>query len=294
MDQARNLRAAFNAGNKTQRKSRRGTRGGKPPLVVAITSGKGGVGKSHLSANLAWELTNRGNRVLVLDADLGLANINILIGVQPQYDIHDFLNGERTLREVLVKGPGGMTLLPAASGITEMTRLSEEKKMYLLTELEELESEFDVLLIDTAAGINDNVTYFASSAQEVAVVVTPEPTSMADGYAIMKVLHNEHRVNNFSLVVNQVEDARVGRNVYGQLAEMTDTYLGMSIDYMGEVFSDPNVKKAILGQHLLMENYPTSKASNGIRKICDQLLNKREQLWLNGKLQFFWKRMLES
>jgi len=293
MDQAHKLRAAFESEKRTGRPVRATRkRAEKPPLVVAITSGKGGVGKTHISANLAWELTRRGHRVLVIDGDLGLANVNVLIGMQPEYDMRHFLSGEKSLREVLVRGPGGMMLLPASSGVSRLTHLSEEERAFILDELEELDQDFDVLLIDTAAGINTNVTYFAGAAQEVVVIVTPEPTSLADGYAIMKVLHNEHHVNDLALLVNQVESTQVARNVYRQLAEMCDAYLSLRIDYLGEVLFDQNVKKSVRDQHLFMEAYPTTKAAECLRHICDQLLAKREELWLNGKLQFFWKRML--
>jgi flagellar biosynthesis protein FlhG len=160
----------------------------KCPRVISITSGKGGVGKTNVVANLAFAFTRMGRKVLVLDADLGLANIDILLGLTPQYTIEHFLRGEKSLSEIMTKGPGGMSILPASSGVYELVNLNEAEKLFLLNEVDLIADQIDLLLIDTGAGISSNVLYFNTAAQESIVIATPEPTSITDAYALIKVL----------------------------------------------------------------------------------------------------------
>ena len=174
--------------------------------VIAITSGKGGVGKTHISANLAYIFSKMKQKTLVFDADTGLANIDVVLGLTPTYNLEHVLKGEKTLEDVFVQGPGDITILPAASGIQEMANLSTDHKRVLLQELETIDDVFDYMLIDTGAGIANNVMYFNMAAQEIIVVVTPEPTSLTDAYAMIKILYQTHREKRIMVLVNMVRD----------------------------------------------------------------------------------------
>jgi flagellar biosynthesis protein FlhG len=179
--------------------------------VISITSGKGGVGKTNITANLAYLLAGQKKKTLILDADCGLANIDLILGLTPKYNLYHVLKGERTLREAIVNGPGGIKILASSSGIQEMSSLSMEQKLTLQDELNALQKRPDFMLIDTSAGINDNVLYFNMVAGETIVVVTPEPTSLTDAYALIKVLYQRHAKKRFSLLVNMVKNAERGQ-----------------------------------------------------------------------------------
>ncbi|MCK5568536.1 MAG: MinD/ParA family protein, partial [Spirochaetes bacterium] len=211
MDQATNLRKVIKEeSGKIHRlkeyKKRRETSKTNGPMVVAVTSGKGGVGKTNIVGNLAIAYQRMKKKTLIFDADLGLANIDIIYGINPKHTIEEVISGEKELSRVIVKGPEGVDVIPASSGVHELSHLSEGHKINLLNEFDILNSKYDILLIDTGAGISSNVTYFNLAAQERIVVVTPEPTSITDAYALMKVMYKKHGVKNFYLLMNMVKD----------------------------------------------------------------------------------------
>jgi len=185
----------------------------KWPRVISVSSGKGGVGKTNVVANLALAFTQLSKKVLVLDADLGLANMDVLLGLNPQYTFEHLFDGEKCLSDILIKGPGGMLILPASSGVPELADLDESQKILLLNEMDLLAEPVDILLIDTGSGISSNVLYFNVAAQESIVLVTSEPSSITDGYALIKVLSIKHQKKNFLILINQVPDARKAREV---------------------------------------------------------------------------------
>ncbi|MGQ9846486.1 MAG: AAA family ATPase, partial [Bacteroidales bacterium] len=174
------------------------------PRVISVTSGKGGVGKTNIVANLAYAFIQLGKSVLVIDGDLGLSNIDVLLGLSPRFTIRHFFNGEKTLSEILIKGPGGMTILPASSGVSELVHLDERQKLILLNEIDLFCEDIDFILIDTGAGISSNVLYFNLMAQESIVIATAEPTSITDAYALIKVLSKQYDKKSFQLLVNLV------------------------------------------------------------------------------------------
>jgi flagellar biosynthesis protein FlhG len=229
--------------------------------VMAITSGKGGVGKTNIVANLGYAFCMLGKRVLVLDADLGLGNLDVLLGLTPRYNLSHVITGEKGIGEVVVKGPGRMQILPATSGIQELTELDERQKDRIVTELEAFLGGVDILLIDTAAGISSNVMYFNVCAQEIMVIVTPEPTSMTDAYALMKVLSVKYSERKFKLIVNMVGDAQEAYEVFRQLNMVTDRFLDISIDYVGHILMDKNVTRGVRRQKVVAELYPDTPAS---------------------------------
>lgn len=282
LDQAESLRVMANRAEEPDASDIR---------IISVTSGKGGVGKTNVVANLAYVMTRMGKRVLLLDADLGLGNLDVLLGLAPRYHIGHLLSGERRLEEILVRGPNGMLILPASSGVQELTTLTEGQQLSFISELDNLKESIDVVLIDTGAGISSNVLYFNMAAQEIIVVVSPEPTSITDGYAIMKVLFQKHGERRFKLIVNSVRSQREGLDVYNHLCMVADKYLDISIDYLGGIPYDENLPKAVREQKAITEIYPHSKASEALYDLTKVILESEPEM-AKGNLQFLWKRLI--
>src|SRR5215470_2901597 len=203
----------------------------QPVRVIAIASGKGGVGKTNVTANLAVTLARRGKRVWVLDADLGLANLDVVYGVTPKRTLLDVVRGGHRLADIVVEGPAGVRLVPAASGVAELTALTAAEQLAVLEGVDALEGALDVLLIDVAAGISSNVLYFAAAATETLVVVTPEPTAIADAYALVKVLAGRWGRCEFPVVVNMATSARDAADAFGRLARVAGQFLPVRLEY---------------------------------------------------------------
>lgn len=260
--------------------------------VMAVSSGKGGVGKTNSVVNLAIAFSRMGKRVLLLDADLGLGNLDVLLGLVPRYNIGHLLSGERTIGEVLVEGPEGVMILPASSGVQELTDLSTEERISLAAHLEALGESFDMMIIDTGAGISSNVLFFNMSAQEIIVVVTPEPTSITDAYALMKVMCKKHGERRFRLLVNSVKTRKEGLEVYRKISLAAERFLGVSVEYLGPVLADDNVNRSVIRQKAVMELYPETKASQCYQEIAREICEQPIQNGLKGGMQFFWRQFL--
>lgn len=262
--------------------------------VIAITSGKGGVGKTNITANLAYYLSALKKRVLILDADTGLANMDLILGLTPQYNLYHVLNGERELSETIVRGPGGIMILPSASGILEMAELSKGQKLTLLDELNLLQEEIDFMLIDTAAGITGNVMYFNSAAREIIVVASPEPTSLTDAYALIKLLYQGHAKKRFRLLVNMVKSEAEAREVFERLSCATDHFLNLTIDYLGHIVSDDKLTQAVRRQQALAVLYPHSPASRCLLAVAERLCAERPETDSGGSIEFFWENLVNE
>ena len=269
------------------------TRPPKGARVLAITSGKGGVGKTNIVANLGIALQRLGKKVMVFDADVGLGNLDILLGLAPKFNFSDVIMGTRTVEEILVRGPENLTILPAGSGIEEMTGLSRSQTAKILKELEGSLEGYDFLLCDTAAGISSNVMYFSAAAQDTLVVTNPEPTAITDAYALMKVLSNKYGVKRFGLIVNMVSDLPEAQEVYRQLNLVTSRFLDISIDYIGHVPRDPNIRKSIRRQRAVSELYPESRSSQCLQSIAIRLCNSPRRHMPGGQRLFFWEELLD-
>jgi len=278
------------------REGRKPSPGGAPPAcrVMAVTSGKGGVGKTTVVTNLAVAMARRGKRVIVLDADLGLANIDVLLGLNPSYTLLHVLSGERQLTEVTVTGPAGIRIIPAATGIEELTRLTTRERLLLLEQIEALDGQFDVLLIDTAAGISSNVLYFNMAAHEVIVLVTPEPTSLTDAYALMKLLATRHSVRRFSVLVNQAAGDGEARRTYAQLARVAERFIGVSLDYVGSIPFDDAVRRSVREQVPVVERAPASPVGRTLRALADGLLGRSREVRPTGGSQFLFRNLLSQ
>lgn len=229
--------------------------------TIAMASGKGGVGKTNIVANLAIAMKKLGHEVLILDADLGLSNIDVLLHLAPKYNMQNVLNGEMSLSDIIVEGPHGIKILPASSGVQELTVLDEFQRLRLLDEFESFNSNIDVMLIDTAAGISENVAFFCIAAQEIIILATPEPTAMTDAYALMKVLYTRYQEKEFSVLVNNVRGEDEGREVFKRLATAADKFLNVSLDYLGYIPYDAAVPAAVRQQRAFIEVNPNGKAS---------------------------------
>lgn len=266
----------------------------RPIRVIAITSGKGGVGKTNIAANLAYHLSQMKKKTLILDADMGLANIDVILGLAPKYNLSHVLSGEMALADVILEGPGGMQILPASSGIQEMAELSKGEKLALLDELGEFGGELDFLLIDTAAGIAGNVIYFNVAAREIIVVVSPEPTSITDAYALIKILYNHYGEKRFMLLANMVRNSSEAREVFLKVSNATSHFLNLSIDYLGYVLDDTRVTDAVRRQKAVAEIYPESRASKCLQSIARKLCKLQPEFSECGSLKFFWKSIVDK
>ena len=246
--------------------------------VMAVTSGKGGVGKTFVSANLAAALARRGERVLVLDADLGLANLDVVLNLFPKITLHDVFTGKHTLDEAIVAVPGGFSALLAGSGMVEYSRMTPELRDQLVKVLDEVAPRFDRILLDTGAGISDVVLYTVSLADEVVVVATPEPTSLTDAYATIKVLAAQQKRRRMRVVINQVLRAGEGRVIRGQLQTVVDRFVTpadpadpVKLELLGEIPSDPAVREAVKKRQLLLTAAPGAPAAQSFGALAERL-----------------------
>jgi flagellar biosynthesis protein FlhG len=261
--------------------------------VMAITSGKGGVGKTNVVAGLAIALSNLGQKVVVLDADFGLANIDILLGLTPAYTLEHVLRGEKVLEEIIVEGPRGISVIPASSGIQELTRLDAASELRLIQGLQRVAEGQDWLLIDTAAGIHDSVIKLIMAAQEIVLVTTPEPTSLVDAYAMVKVVHLRDTTKPIWLLVNNSQTETEAEETIEQLQAATLRFLGRDLQVAGMIPADPHILQAVRQQRSVVDIFPRSPAAQAFQSIASQLL-KKVPLQKDGFASFWRQLSLEE
>lgn len=265
------------------------------PRVISVGSGKGGVGKTNVVANLAFAFTILGKKVLVFDADLGLANIDVLLGLTPRYTIQHLLNRQKNVFEILTHGPGGMSILPASSGVLELADLDESQKIFLLDEMDLIAEMVDIMLIDTGAGISSNVLYFNLAAEESIVVITPEPTSIADAYALISALSTKHKKEHFTILINSAQDAQEAKEAFKKLSMVVDRCLeSISVDYLGFVPFDEKLPIAVKHQRPVLEIYPQALASRSFMEIAKILVEKPVPKRTDGHVHFFWHYLFQA
>jgi len=265
----------------------------RPVQVIAVTSGKGGVGKTNVSVNLAVSLAQQGRRVMLLDADLGLANVDVMLGLHPKFNLSHVLSGERTLQEILIEGPQGIQIIPASSGIKNMAELSPAEHAGLVRAFSDIGQEIDTLLVDTAAGISDSVVSFSRASQEV-LVVCDEPASITDAYALIKLLNREYGLQRFRVLANMTHSPQEGKELFTKITRVTDRFLDVMLDYMGAIPHDSYVRKAVQRQRTVVEAYPSSKAAKSFKqlaKVADKWPRAKEA---DGHLQFFFERLVQT
>jgi len=265
----------------------------EPVRVIAVTGGKGGVGKTNVSVNLAVAWAELGKRVMLLDADLGLANVDVVLGMHPEFDLSHVLRGERTLDQVLLTGPAGIRVVPAASGVQKMAELSEVEHAGLIRAFSDVGSETDVLIVDTAAGISDVVISFSRAAQEVVVVVCDEPASITDAYALIKLLNREYGVERFRILSNMARSAQEGRDLYNKMCRVTDRYLDVMLSYIGSIPYDDNLRKAVRSQKPVVLAFPRSRSAQTFKNLAKKADNWPVPEGVGGHLQFFVERLIQ-
>ncbi|WP_422880199.1 MinD/ParA family protein [Methylomarinovum caldicuralii] len=265
----------------------------RPIRVFAVASGKGGVGKTNVAVNLGVALALRGRQTALLDADMGLANVDILLGLQPRYNLSHVISGQRSLDEILVEGPAGIKIVPAASGLQQMAELSSMEQAGLIRAFSELQVPLEVLIVDTAAGISGTVVNFARACQEIVVVVCDEPTSLTDAYAFIKLLNRDYGIYHFQILCNQMRSDAQGRELFAKLCRVTERYLDVSLHYFGAVPYDDKVRQAVQLQRPVVTAFPASPAARAIEKLADKVEQWPVQDTPSGQLAFFFERMIQ-
>lgn len=262
--------------------------------VIAVTSGKGGVGKTNIAVNLAVCLAKTGKSVVLLDADVRLGNVDITLGLKPNYDLRHVISGERTLEEVLMAGPEGIHIVPASSGVSNMIDLTEAQQAGVVRAFSELTFPVDTLIVDTGAGIDSSVRTFASACQDIIVVVCDEPTSITDAYALIKVLNRDCGVKRFQLLANMVENDAQGRRLYGKISRVADRFLDVHLGYLGAVPRDEYLCKAVQRQGAVTQLYPSSRSAQAIRNVAKATEENFKHHHSVGGLGFFVERLIHT
>ncbi|WP_455197411.1 MinD/ParA family protein [Kaarinaea lacus] len=264
----------------------------KPVRVIAVTSGKGGVGKTSVSVNLGVSLASMGKDVLLMDADLGLANVDVMLGLRPRFNLSHVVSGERPLDEVVVDGPEGLKIVPASSGIHSMASLEPAEHAGVIRAFSELNFPLDVLLIDTAAGISDSVIAYTKAAQEVIVVLCDEPASITDAYALIKLLSRDYGMHRFRVITNMVSSIQNGKELYRKILQVTDRYLDVALDFMGVIPNDEYLRKAVQRQKAVTDAFPRCKSSLAFKKLAQKADSWPMPASAGGRLEFFVERLI--
>ncbi|AHF01563.1 cobyrinic acid a,c-diamide synthase [Thiomicrospira aerophila AL3] len=239
--------------------------------VIAVASGKGGVGKTNVSVNLGVALSKMGQKVMVMDADFSLANVDIMLGLNTPFNLSHVINGQKTLREIIQDGPAGLKIIPASSGVKRLANLSPQENLGLLKEFERLGTDMDLLIVDTAAGIADSVVTFCQAADDVLIVVCDEPASITDAYALVKVLSRDYSVKNFKLVVNMSRSPAHSNRLYEKFSSVCTQYLKVSISLFGSIPFDQDLRSAVQKQVPVVISYPSSHAAKAFDKMAQNL-----------------------
>ena len=265
----------------------------KPVKVIAVASGKGGVGKTNVSVNLSLALIEAGNKVMLLDADLGLANVDLMLGLKSPYNLSHVINGERSLEEVIIDGPDHLKIVPAASGTQMMAELTSQQHAGMIRAFGELKTDVDVLVVDSSAGISDSVVSFCKAAHEVLVVVCDEPASLTDAYALIKVLNMDHGIQRFQVLANMVQNETEARHLYAKLNHVAGLYLDVNLNLAGYIPTDESLKKAVRKQQAVLKMFPSCPASRSFRTLAKTINKWPVPAQASGQLEFFVERLIK-
>jgi flagellar biosynthesis protein FlhG len=263
-----------------------------PVQVIAVTGGKGGVGKTSVAVNLATAMLLAGRRVMLLDGDLGLANVDVFLGLTPRHTMAHVLSGERSLEEIVLESPQGLLVVPGASGVAQLANLSAAEHLAMVQAFSSLATRLDVLVIDTSAGIAHSVTQFSQAAQHVLLVVCDEPASLTDAYALMKVLSRHHGVHRFRVLANMTRRQGEGEALFRKLERVSSRFLDVTLEYVGEIPEDGAMRRAIREQRPVLEAYPTSPASVAFKNLARKADKWPVPTGPRGNLEFFVERLV--
>jgi len=295
LDQAKGLRNAVKTQAVSRRKENMAMDHKPLPRVIAVTSGKGGVGKTNIVANMAVSLSRMGKRVVIIDADVGLANIDIIFNLRPEYNIRHVISSEKTLNQVMVTSEHGIKILPGGSGFADLTQLAEGEKLNLLSEFETLSDQADIIFVDTGAGISSNVLYFNSACDDCIIVATTEPTSITDAYAMMKVMSQEYGTKHFKLIVNMVDSIEDAKRVFGSLSGALNKFLkNVVLEYVGHIPFDRQLQKAVQKRKLVMDSAKDSMAANAMKTLSTAVEAPGFKSRTNGNLTFFMNKVFQA
>lgn len=289
MDQAEKLRKIVNEQNRQLENSVSKTRKSR---VITITSGKGGVGKSNFTANLAIQLQRTDRKVVIIDADLGLANIEVIFGIVPQFNLTDVIYGRKSIAEIMTPGPLGINFISGGSGIQDLIHLNSQQLSNFISSLSLLDEYADIILIDTGAGLTDSVINFSKAADEIILVTTPEPTSVTDAYSLIKVLCKNNLIPNIKLLVNRVEDDEEGKEIFNKLYRVSKKFLNIEINELGYLPYDKNLIKSVKLQEPVCISFPNSEISRAFRKISYKITEDEPQEEMNSGFTSFVKRLM--
>ena len=260
--------------------------------IMSITSGKGGVGKTTLISNIALGLAQQGKKVLIFDADLGMANVDLFFGIKANGHIGEVIDGQKELREILVELTKNVYLIPGGSGVVELQHMNHFQKRAMLDAIQDLPMNFDVVLIDTAPGLAEHVLYFNSVAEENYLVLTPDPSSFADGYALVKVLHHQYKKKKFSVILNQVKDQQEAMKIFSKFQDIVAQFLHIRIDYLGFLPFDQSLKKAVQSQRLILKQDPMAISSKGIQEIIAEIQRTNVRTGSKTSSKQFWSQVV--
>jgi flagellar biosynthesis protein FlhG len=265
----------------------------QPVQVIAVTGGKGGVGKTCVAVNLATALAKLRKRVVLLDGDLGLANADVFLGLSPRYTLAHVLSGERTLDEVLVPAPQGFHLIPAAAGAADLAQMGVAEHLGLVRAFGGLATRLDVLIVDTAAGLSHSVMQFSQAAQHVVVVICDEPASITDAYALVKVLSRSHGVNRFRVLANRIRAPGTGSELFQRFERVTARFLDVALEFAGEIPEDDHMHRAVRGQRAVLDEYPGSPAARAFKKLAYHADTWPVPAGPRGNIEFFVERLVQ-
>lgn len=264
----------------------------RPVKVIAVTGGKGGVGKTTVSANLAVAIAAQGRDVMLVDADLGLANVDVVLGLQTRYHLGHVIQGQCKLEDAIVTGPHGLQVVPAASGMKRMANLAPSETAGIIRAFSDLYHRVEVLIVDTAAGLHDSVITFSQAAQHVLVVVCDEPASITDAYALIKVLSREHGVQKFQILANQTRKSGEGPALFQKIQRVCDRFLNVTLEFAGSVPYDDYLRRAVQRQTAVVDAFPASISSSALKNLAAKADKWSAPQGARGHLEFFVERMV--
>ncbi len=262
--------------------------------VISITGGKGGIGKTTISINLAVALAQMKKKILLFDADFGLANVDIRLGLNPKKTLHDFLIGECELSEICITGPHGLRIIPSSSGIQKMVELSSLESAELIRSFSTLTEDIDIMIIDMAPGISNQVMDFTHASQDILIVICNDPASLMDSYAIIKILHQKYLRGRFGIIVNKVKNLQEGYDVFSRFQEVVAKFFNVNMNYIGHIPQDDYINIAAHERVAVIDKYPHSNAASAFKSLCDGINHWRDESAITGGIQFFFERLIQN